>query len=184
MRAQNLPASMRGKPGLERRAGMMPPMRSSIPDPVPALGEEPIFRPGDRIRISNRFPLRHYRVPLYLRGKTGTAEVVIEPAAIDNVSRKLMQENKRPVSVGFFFAMGHSAVVTVVATVVAAASTMLGGFESFRDVGGVISTGVSARFLLAIAAMNLVIFFSIHKSYRRVRVGGAYVEEDAGSHFS
>ncbi len=49
-----------------------------------ALGEEPIFRPGDRIRISTRSPIGHYRVPMYLRGKTGTVEIVIEPAAINN----------------------------------------------------------------------------------------------------
>jgi nitrile hydratase len=51
---------------------------------VAALGEKPIFEPGDRIRISIRFPIGHYRVPLYLRGKTGMVEAVIEPAAVDN----------------------------------------------------------------------------------------------------
>jgi len=55
-----------------------------LPGLVYAPGEEPVFRPGDRIRISSRFPIGHYRVPLYLRGKTGTVEAVIEPAAIDN----------------------------------------------------------------------------------------------------
>ena len=79
---------------------------------------------------------------------------------------------------GFFFAMGHSAIVVVVAAAVATATMMLGGFEALKDVGGTISTGVSALFLLAIAAMNVVIFASIYKSYRRVRAGGAYVEED------
>jgi nitrile hydratase len=49
-----------------------------------APGEKPIFRPGERIRIATRSPIGHYRVPLYLRGKTGTIEAVIEPAAIDN----------------------------------------------------------------------------------------------------
>ena len=52
--------------------------------PVPALGEEPIFRPGDRIRILTRSPIGHYRVPIYLRGKTGSVEAVIEPTGIDN----------------------------------------------------------------------------------------------------
>jgi nitrile hydratase len=51
---------------------------------VPALGEMPIFRPGDRVRIATREPIGHYRVPLYLRGKAGTVESVIEPAAVDN----------------------------------------------------------------------------------------------------
>lgn len=99
-------------------------------------------------------------------------------AAIDNVTRKLMQERKRPVSVGFFFAMGHSAIVIVVAAAVAGAATMLGRFQSFHDIGGTISTSVSAAFLLLIAAMNIVIFVSIYRAYRRVRAGGAYVEQD------
>jgi len=99
-------------------------------------------------------------------------------AAIDNVTRKLMQMKQRPVSVGFFFAIGHSAIVVFVAAAVAGAATLLGGFQSFQAIGGAISTSVSALFLLAIAAMNIVIFLSIYKSYRRVRAGGAYVEED------
>jgi nitrile hydratase subunit beta len=49
-----------------------------------AVGEKPIFNPGDRIRISTRSPIGHYRVPTYVRGKTGVVEAVIEPAAIDN----------------------------------------------------------------------------------------------------
>jgi nitrile hydratase subunit beta len=51
---------------------------------VSALGEEPIFRSGDRIRILSRAPVGHYRMPFYLRGKRGTVEAVIEPAAVDN----------------------------------------------------------------------------------------------------
>ena len=55
-----------------------------IPGLVSAAGEEPIFHPGDRIRISTRSPVGHYRVPTYLRGKSGIVEAVIEPAAVDN----------------------------------------------------------------------------------------------------
>ncbi|MEO9168710.1 MAG: HoxN/HupN/NixA family nickel/cobalt transporter [Aestuariivirga sp.] len=99
-------------------------------------------------------------------------------AAIDNVTRKLMQANQRPVSVGFFFALGHSAIVILVAVAVAGAATMLGSFQSLQSVGGVISTSISALFLFAIAAMNIVIFLSVYKSYRRVMAGGTYVEED------
>ena len=51
---------------------------------VLAWGEQPIFRPGDPIRIRNRSPIGHYRVPTYLRGKTGVVESIIEPAGIDN----------------------------------------------------------------------------------------------------
>jgi len=99
-------------------------------------------------------------------------------AAIDNVTRKLMQMKQRPVAVGFFFALGHSAIIVLVTAAVAAAATMLDRFQGFHDIGGTISTSVSALFLLAIAAMNIVIFFSIYRSYRRVRAGGRYAEED------
>ena len=99
-------------------------------------------------------------------------------AAIDNVTRKMMQKGKRPVSVGFFFALGHSTIVVIVAGVVAATASALASLKALQSIGGTISTSVSALFLLAIAAMNIVIFVSIYKSYRRVRAGGAYVEED------
>jgi len=51
---------------------------------VTAWGEQPIFQVGDRIRIRPRFPIGHYRVPTYLRGKRGRVERVIEPTGIDN----------------------------------------------------------------------------------------------------
>jgi nitrile hydratase subunit beta len=51
---------------------------------VYALGEKPIFQQHDRIRISERSPVGHYRVPIYLRGKKGIVEKVIEPAGVDN----------------------------------------------------------------------------------------------------
>jgi nickel/cobalt transporter (NiCoT) family protein len=99
-------------------------------------------------------------------------------AAIDNVTRKFMQENKHPVAVRFFFAMGHSAIAFLLAEFVAGAATVLSGFERFKDVGGAISTCVSALFLLAIAAMNIVIFLSILDSYRDLRGGREHRSED------
>ncbi|MGP0013680.1 HoxN/HupN/NixA family nickel/cobalt transporter, partial [Pseudomonas sp.] len=100
-------------------------------------------------------------------------------AAIDNVTRKLMQEKKRPVSVGFFFSLGHSSVVVLASLGVAlATSAMQDRMEGFKAVGGLIGTSVSALFLLIIALMNLVILRSIYKSWRHVRQGGAYVDDD------
>jgi high-affinity nickel-transport protein len=101
-------------------------------------------------------------------------------AAIDNVTRKLMQEGRRPVMVGFFFAMGHSTVVILAATVVAAMTTALRTHvqTTAHNIGGLISTSVSALFLLTIAAMNLLIFHSVWLTFRHVRRGGSYVEED------
>src|SRR3954469_19388145 len=66
-------------------------------------------------------------------------------AAIDNVTRKLMQDGKRPVGIGLFFSLGHSTVVTLASIAVALTATALQGrFSAFRDVGGIIGTSVSA----------------------------------------
>src|ERR1700677_1314651 len=70
-------------------------------------------------------------------------------AAIDNVTRKLMQEGKRPVAVGLFFAMGHSTVVILGAAAIAGTAAAL-HFEHAKILGGIISTSVSALFLIAI----------------------------------
>ena len=51
---------------------------------VPALHRTPLFAAGDRIRVAARFPIGHYRVPNYVRGKMGTIEQVIEPRAVNN----------------------------------------------------------------------------------------------------
>jgi len=100
-------------------------------------------------------------------------------AAIDNVTRKLMQEGKRPVGIGFFFAMGHSTVVILAAAAIAGTATALAThFDALKNVGGVISTVVSAFFLLAIAAMNLLIFRSVWLTFRQVKQGGTYADED------
>lgn len=51
---------------------------------VKALGQEPAFDVGDQVRISVRFPIGHYRVPFYVRGKHGVIRMVLKPAAINN----------------------------------------------------------------------------------------------------
>jgi nickel/cobalt transporter (NiCoT) family protein len=100
-------------------------------------------------------------------------------AAIDNVTRKLMQAGKRPVAVGFFFSFGHSTIVVLASAAVAAtALAFKQEFDSFHQVGGIIGTLVSAFFLLAIAIMNIVILVSVYKTFQRVKAGGSYVEED------
>ncbi len=53
-------------------------------DIVKAMGEEPIFKAGERVRISVRYPVGHYRVRRYIRGKRGSVETVIEPVAVNN----------------------------------------------------------------------------------------------------
>ncbi len=100
-------------------------------------------------------------------------------AAIDNVTRKLMQEGKRPVAVGFFFSLGHSAVVVVMSVGVAVATAALQSrFEGLKAVGGIISTSASALFLFAIAVANILILIAIFRTFRAVRRGEGLVQED------
>jgi len=100
-------------------------------------------------------------------------------AAIDNVTRKLMQEGKRPAAAGFFFSLGHSTIVwlgTIVIAVTAAA--FKNKIDAFKAIGGVAGTLVSASFLLSIAIMNIFVLAAIYKTFRHVKAGGAYAEED------
>ncbi len=100
-------------------------------------------------------------------------------AAIDNVTRKLMQEGKRPIGVGLFFSLGHSTVVVLASAGIALATSALQGrFDDFKLVGGTIGTLVSATFLFVVAAANFVILLSVYRTFQDVRRGGAFVEED------
>jgi nickel/cobalt transporter (NiCoT) family protein len=100
-------------------------------------------------------------------------------AAIDNVTRKLMQEGKRPASVGFFFSLGHSTVVWLGSAAIAlTAAAFKDKIEAFKAIGGVAGTLVSAFFLLAIAVMNIIILAAIYRTFRDVKAGGRYHEED------
>ncbi|MFL5731777.1 MAG: HoxN/HupN/NixA family nickel/cobalt transporter [Chloroflexia bacterium] len=99
-------------------------------------------------------------------------------AAIDNVTRKLMQDGKRPVSVGFFFSLGHSSVVVLLSIVVAiAASLVQTNLPQWKEIGGLIGTFVSAVFLYLIGLINLLVFLDIFRMFRRVTRGGTYQEE-------
>jgi nickel/cobalt transporter (NiCoT) family protein len=99
-------------------------------------------------------------------------------AAIDNVTRKLMHEGKRPVSVGFFFSLGHSTVVVLASLIVySIAAAVENKFDVFRDIGGTIGTSISSFFLIAIAAMNIVILRAVWRSFQEVRRGGSYNDQ-------
>jgi nickel/cobalt transporter (NiCoT) family protein len=100
-------------------------------------------------------------------------------AAIDNVTRKLMQDGKRPVAVGLMFSLGHSTVVVLGAAAIAgAALTLQHRLDAFRSIGELIGTLVSAFFLFAIAIVNLIVLRSIYIAFVRVRRGEPYVDED------
>jgi high-affinity nickel-transport protein len=89
-------------------------------------------------------------------------------AAIDNVTRTFVQASRRSLTVGLFFALGHSAVVVLAVALIAVAAPAL---EGWREIGGLIGTLVSALFLFAIATVNTVIFRSTWRTFRRVRDG-------------
>ena len=83
------------------------------------------------------------------------------------------------VTVGFFFALGHSAVVFLVAVAVAAtASALENRFESWRVVGGTVSTSVSAIFLFANAGMNIGILRGVWMAFKKIRNGLPYEADD------
>ncbi len=93
-------------------------------------------------------------------------------AAIDNVTRKLMQEGKRPIAAGLFFSLGHSTVVVLASLGVAVtAAAFRQQLADFATVGGVIGTSISAAFLLIIAAINAVILVNVYRTFRRVKAG-------------
>jgi len=100
-------------------------------------------------------------------------------AAIDNVTRKLMQEGKRPVSVGLMFSLGHSTIVALGSVAIAlAAFSLQHRLDVVRQIGGAIGTLVSALFLFGIAMVNLIVLRSVYRTFTRVRNGEPYVEED------
>ncbi len=100
-------------------------------------------------------------------------------AAIDNVTRKLMQEGKRPVAVGFLFSLGHSTVVVLGSAAIAATALSLQHrMDAVRHIGGLVGTLASTLFLFGIAIVNLAVLRSVYLAFRRVRRGERYVEED------
>jgi high-affinity nickel-transport protein len=97
-------------------------------------------------------------------------------SAIDNTTRKLLQQDKKPVGVGFFFSLGHSTVVFLIALALGfAVRTVVQGVVSehgqLRNVGGIIGTTVSGAFLVLIGILNLIILLGIIGVFQRMRRG-------------
>ena len=100
-------------------------------------------------------------------------------AAIDNVTRKLMQDGRRPVTLGFMFSLGHSTVVILGSALIArTAMALQNRFDAIRNLGAVVGTLVSAFFLFAIGIVNLIVLRSIYCAFIRVRRGEPYTDED------
>jgi high-affinity nickel-transport protein len=95
-------------------------------------------------------------------------------AAIDTVTRKLVLEGKQPIAAGFFFALGHSTVVTLIALVVCVAAALLEAHvDQMKSVGSVIGTAVSASYLFLLALFNVAILVPALRNFRAVQRGEA-----------
>src|SRR5256885_14554004 len=97
-------------------------------------------------------------------------------AAIDNTTRKLLQSGRKPVGVGFFFSLGHSTVVLLIAVALGLAvksivQGVVGSNGELRDIGGGVGTLVSGTFLVVIGIVNLAVLLDIVRVYRRMRRG-------------
>jgi high-affinity nickel-transport protein len=90
-------------------------------------------------------------------------------AAIDNTTRKLMQDGKKPVGVGFFFSMGHSTIVILLSLLVTiSASFVKHNLPALQNAGGLIGTSISGFFLIMIGIINLVVLIDIYGMWRNV----------------
>ncbi len=99
-------------------------------------------------------------------------------SAIDNVTRKLMQENKRPVAVGFFFSLGHSTIVVALSIGIAIAATFIqSSIPALKNAGGLIGTSVSAAFLYLIAIINILVLWEIFRAFQKVKRGEEYNDQ-------
>lgn len=103
-------------------------------------------------------------------------------SAIDNSTRKLMADGKRPLGSGFFFALGHSTIVVAVGVgITVAAKAVFGAMvdpnSTYETLGGMLGTLTSAGFLYLIAALNLVVLVGIGKVFRDMR-RGTFDEEE------
>jgi high-affinity nickel-transport protein len=90
-------------------------------------------------------------------------------AAIDGVVRKLVQERRDPLGVGFFFSLGHSTVVFLLAVAMVAITRFAASLPALRDFGGFIGTLISGSFLVLIGIINLVIWFDILVVFRKMQ---------------
>lgn len=93
-------------------------------------------------------------------------------AAIDNTTRKLMVPGRRPLGVGFFFALGHSTIVFVMTLVVAiTAQSIATDLPLLRTVGSFVGTTVSGVFLYAMGIVNLIVLMDVYRVFRAMRRG-------------
>jgi nickel/cobalt transporter (NiCoT) family protein len=99
--------------------------------------------------------------------------------AIDNITRKLMQEGRRPLAVGFFFSLGHATIVVALVLIIAPMSAAAQQhFAALKEIGGAVATAISAAFLLAIAAANIAVLAQICGALRAIGKNGRAAAAD------
>ena len=92
--------------------------------------------------------------------------------AIDNTTRKLLQDGQKPYTVGTWFSLGHSTIVMgMLVGLVVAARFVLSAYPTFASVGAVLGTAISGGFLYLIAFVNLLIFWEVYRIFQRLRAG-------------
>lgn len=93
-------------------------------------------------------------------------------AAIDNTTRKFLQDGKRSMGVGFFFSLGHSTIVfSLAAGLAIAAKTVNSRIPGFQNVGGYIGASVSGTFLVVIGLINLFVLLDILGVFKQMKRG-------------
>ncbi|KAG2233755.1 hypothetical protein INT48_002241 [Thamnidium elegans] len=106
-------------------------------------------------------------------------------SAIDNVTRKLLNNDQHPVCVGLFFSLGHSTVVFITTMIVAGtANAVANNIDDFSYIGGLIGTSVSIAFLVLIAILNIICMVGVIKTMRKVKKDGIYTELDIEEYLS
>src|SRR5438105_10091878 len=97
-------------------------------------------------------------------------------SAIDNTTRKLLQDGRKPVGVGFFFSLGHSTVVLLIALALGFAMRLIvdgvvGESGTLKNIGAIVGTSVSGVFLVLIGLLNLIILIDIVGVFRHMKRG-------------
>jgi nickel/cobalt transporter (NiCoT) family protein len=93
-------------------------------------------------------------------------------AAIDNTTRKMLQDDKRPLGVGFFFSLGHSSIVfALVIGLAVAARAIDAHLPAFQSAGGIVGAGVSGVFLWIIGILNLLVLLDVVRIFLQIRTG-------------
>lgn len=106
-------------------------------------------------------------------------------SAIDNTTRKLMQEGKKPIGVGFYFSLGHSTIVVLLCAAVALSTNYVSAhMPQLKSVGGVVGTVISGCFLYLIGIINLIVMIDLFKAFKRIANGEKYDDLDVDQYLA